>query len=46
LELYGIVPKTVWTKLASFADAGSNTIEVLAADDWKVGDEIVIAPSG
>ena len=35
--------KDSWTKLAKTAAAGSNTIEVLNAGDWKKGDEIVIA---
>ncbi|HEX7079767.1 MAG TPA: G8 domain-containing protein [Gammaproteobacteria bacterium] len=32
-----------WTKLAKTAEAGSNTIEVLNADGWRVGDVIVLA---
>ena len=32
-----------WTKLAETAEAGSSTIEVLNADQWQVGDEIVLA---
>ena len=32
-----------WTKLARTAEAGSNTIDVLNADQWQVGDEIVLA---
>jgi cell migration-inducing and hyaluronan-binding protein len=32
-----------WTKLASTAEAGSSTIEVLDAAQWQVGDEIVLA---
>ena len=35
--------KDSWTKLAKTAAAGSTTIEVLNAGDWKKGDEIVIA---
>src|SRR5215470_14610459 len=35
--------KDSWTKLAKTAAAGSNTIEVLNAGDWKKGDEIVLA---
>jgi hypothetical protein len=46
IELYGVVPGTVWTRLAAFADKGSSNIQVLEAKDWKVGDEIVVAPSG
>ena len=32
-----------WTKLNRTAEAGSNNIEVLNADQWQVGDEIVLA---
>ena len=31
-----------WTKLASTANAGSNSIEVLNAAQWRVGDQIVL----
>ncbi len=32
-----------WTKLAKTAKAGSNSIDVLNAAEWRVGDEIVLA---
>src|SRR5688500_2486331 len=32
-----------WTKLASTANAGSTSIQVLNATGWRVGDEIVLA---
>ena len=32
-----------WTKLAETAEAGGNTIMVINADQWQVGDEIVLA---
>jgi cell migration-inducing and hyaluronan-binding protein len=32
-----------WTKLSKTADAGSNSIEVLNAAGWRVGDLIVLA---
>src|SRR5499427_4861651 len=35
--------KDSWTKLAKTAAAGSTTIEVLNAGDWKKGDVIVLA---
>ena len=37
-ELYGIVPRTTWTRLTSYATAGSSTISVDSALDWNVGD--------
>src|SRR4030095_8248481 len=35
--------KDSWTNLAKTAAAGSTTIEVLNAGDWKKGDSIVVA---
>jgi cell migration-inducing and hyaluronan-binding protein len=32
-----------WTKLASTANAGATSIQVLDASGWRVGDEIVLA---
>jgi cell migration-inducing and hyaluronan-binding protein len=32
-----------WTKLSRTAEAGNNSIEVLNAAGWRVGDEIVLA---
>jgi cell migration-inducing and hyaluronan-binding protein len=42
LHLHGDRTNT-WTKLASTADAGSTSIQVLNAAGWRVGDEIVLA---
>src|SRR4029450_7296927 len=42
LNLHGDRQNT-WSKLARTADAGSNSIEVLSAAGWRVGDEIVLA---
>jgi cell migration-inducing and hyaluronan-binding protein len=42
LNLHGNRTHT-WSKLAATAEAGSNRIEVLNADQWQVGDEIVLA---
>src|SRR5689334_7950676 len=42
LNLHGTRTNT-WTKLAKTADAGSTSIEVLNAAQWKAGDEIVLA---
>src|SRR6185312_8961831 len=35
--------KNSWTKLASTAEAGSTSIEVLSASQWRPGDTIVLA---
>ena len=45
LQMYGKPPGTIWTRLTATASPGDTSIEVLQADDWKVGDSIVIAPS-
>ena len=42
LNLHGNRTNT-WTKLTATAEAGSSRIEVLNADQWQVGDEIVLA---
>jgi cell migration-inducing and hyaluronan-binding protein len=42
LNLHGTRTNT-WTKLAKTAEAGSTSIEVLNAAQWKAGDEIVLA---
>jgi hypothetical protein len=38
LQLYGLSPATVWTRLSSTAFAGSNSINVLSSSGWNVGD--------
>ncbi len=42
LNLHGDRTNT-WTKLSRTAEAGSSSIEVLNAAQWRVGDEIVLA---
>ncbi len=42
LNLHGNRTNT-WSKLAKTAKAGSHSIEVLNAAEWRVGDEIVLA---
>src|SRR3984893_14870465 len=42
LNLHGS-EKSTWTKLAKTAEAGSTSLEVLSAADWKAGEEIVLA---
>lgn len=46
LDLHSAFNGTSWTRLTVTAPAGINRIVVEAADGWRVGDEIVIAPSG
>src|SRR6202451_3036747 len=42
LNLHG-PEKNTWTKLAKTAEAGSTSLEVLNAADWRAGEEIVLA---
>jgi cell migration-inducing and hyaluronan-binding protein len=42
LNLHGDRTNT-WTKLSKTAEAGSTSIDVLNAAQWKVGDEIILA---
>lgn len=35
-----------WTRLASTANAGANTLTLVDPVEWNVGDEIVIAATG
>lgn len=45
LDLHGVVPEVIWTKINNHAEKGSQNIELIETVDWKVGDEIVIAPT-
>ena len=47
LELHGERAQTTnWTQLVAHALAGSSQLEVEDPVDWRVGDQLVIAPSG
>lgn len=45
LELHGLAPSPVWTKLSANAAAGTRALEVLTDVNWKADDELVIAPT-
>jgi cell migration-inducing and hyaluronan-binding protein len=45
LEIWGET-RTAWTQLAATAPAGTGTITLAGDVDWRVGDRVVIAPSG
>jgi hypothetical protein len=45
LELYGAAPATAWTKISDHIEAGTNSFSTLAAQGWKPGDQIVLAPT-
>ncbi|CAF3925163.1 unnamed protein product [Rotaria sp. Silwood2] len=42
LDLHGIKHNITWTRLASTASSGQNTIILIEPVDWIVGDEIII----
>ncbi|KAF5901267.1 fibrocystin-L isoform X1, partial [Clarias magur] len=46
LDLHGIPIPITWTCLAQTANSGSNTLILMDAVTWNVGDEIVIASTG
>ena len=43
--LYGVVPDIIWTKLAESILPGQNYLVLIEKIGWKVGDEIIIAPT-
>lgn len=45
LELHGMAPQVIWTKINEHAEAGSTALKLIESVDWNVGDEIVIAPT-
>ena len=45
LELFGKPPTVPWTKLNAHANAGSTSLTLEKAVDWKTGDQIVLAPT-
>jgi hypothetical protein len=46
LELYGAPRTPAWTTLALPAAAGDTSITVGGFVDWRVGDQLVLAPTG
>ena len=45
LELFGVAPGSVWSRMTAFADKGATSIVVGSTTGWRIGDEISIAPS-
>ncbi|VAW32093.1 Copper binding protein, plastocyanin/azurin family [hydrothermal vent metagenome] len=45
LELHGVSPATIWSKIDGHIAAGANQLTVLDATGWQAGDQIVIAPT-
>ncbi|MEM7113720.1 MAG: G8 domain-containing protein [Chloroflexota bacterium] len=45
LELHGVAPSTVWSRLDAHMAAGAGQLTVTDATGWQVGDRIAIAPT-
>jgi hypothetical protein len=45
LELFGLAPNVPWTRLSAHAEPGATTLQLASSVDWKVGDQIVVAPT-
>ncbi len=45
LELHGTPPNKTWTKINAHAPQGSNNLSLQETVNWKVNDQIVIAPT-
>lgn len=43
--LYGATPDIIWSKLAESIQPGQNYLVLIEKIGWKVGDEIIIAPT-
>ncbi len=46
LEMHGVPRNPTWTELEITAEIDAITITLIRDVDWKVGESIVIAPSG
>jgi G8 domain/Right handed beta helix region/Secretion system C-terminal sorting domain len=45
LELHGTPPTKTWTKINAHAPQGSTNLSLLESVNWKVNDQIVVAPT-
>ncbi|MDW3211748.1 MAG: G8 domain-containing protein [Reichenbachiella sp.] len=45
LELHGVAPDVIWTKINAHAASGSTSLSLIESVDWTTGDEIVVAPT-
>lgn len=45
LDLHGASPSVIWTRLSAHANANATALSLLQSVNWKIGDEIVIAPT-
>jgi hypothetical protein len=45
LEMHGTPPTKTWTKINAHTPAGSTNLSLLETVNWKVNDQIVVAPT-
>ncbi len=45
LELYGLAPQPVWTKINENAAAGATVLTLKEGTNWKAGDLVSVAPT-
>ena len=45
VDIHGIPRNVTWTMLSNTAEIGTTEINLLHHTDWKVGEEIVVAPT-
>ncbi len=45
IEIHGETPSTLWTKIVNHANASSNQLETIVHTNWKIADELVLAPT-
>lgn len=46
IDIHGVPRTPTWTDLDTTANIGSTKITLIRSVDWKVGERIVIAPTG
>lgn len=45
LELHGVAPAVIWTKINQHAPANTNQLSLEQPVDWQVGDQIIVGPT-
>lgn len=45
LELHGVAPNVIWTKIDAHAPTNTTSLKLIEPVNWKIGDEIVVAPT-
>lgn len=45
LEMHGVAPDVVWTKINADAPTGSTSITLMESTNWELNDEIIVSPT-